>query len=676
MRFRVPLAVVLTVGMAVASAGIATAHGGGEDGHVPANTNYGISPVGYSPLEGVQDGRYTDVWAHEGFAYVGSFQDPDCSNDGVYIADIRDPQQPEYLGQIHSAPGTRVNDVKVTDVGDRDILIFSHEVCGTDVALSSASQMGRDRSEVITDDGVVGQGSDGISLYDVTKPHAPRKLVKGFLETEVHNTYPWTTDEGTYLLVVDDFNVDDTWIVDISNPDDPELLTKTGLGTWLAAGEFDELTSELFLGTFAFPLLHDVWVEFNETEDRWEAVLSYWDAGFIKLDVSDPANPMFLDDSDYLQQDPVLAEERAAFGGRPEGNAHAAVFGGEDNEFIFGGDEDFDATALTITQGDVAAVANDGSDTPPVPDGGLSGPLTYVGEACSSLTATDDPTAIALVERGSCTFTAKAGNVSDAGYAAGILFNSAPNGCSGSISMLVEGDIPFVSVTRAEGFAFMGLSCADEDPVPPIGSTFDPVTVSTSFVGWGYFWALNNQTGTMEVSGTPYGGEGPTVADPMGTVGYYAPEEIADPALASGAGDLTMHNLETDIRNRERTFISWYSLGMRVVEFRDGHFHDNSEGEGSYSWNIHEVGRWIAGDAETPESQLELAPFAAQHGLDVEDLTGSNFWGVTQAEIDGERYILGSDRNTGLWIFEYDCQDPDGTGPLYCGDANETAPSP
>ncbi len=239
MRFRAPLAVVLTAGMALASAGIATAHGGGEDGHVPANTNYGISPVGYSPLEGVQDGRYTDVWAHEGFAYVGSFQNPDCSNDGVYIADIRDPQQPEYIGQIHSAPGTRVNDVKVTDVGDRDILIFTYEVCGTDVALASASQMGRDRSEVITDDGLVGQGSDGISLYDVTKPKAPRKLVKGFLETEVHNTYPWTTDEGTFLLVVDDFNIDDTWIVDISNPDDPELLVKTGLGTWLAQGKFD-----------------------------------------------------------------------------------------------------------------------------------------------------------------------------------------------------------------------------------------------------------------------------------------------------------------------------------------------------------------------------------------------------------------------------------------------------
>lgn len=680
MRYRVPLAVVITGSMALASAGIATAHGGGEDGHVPANTNYGISPVGYSPLEGVQDSRYTDVWAHEGHAYVGSFQEPDCSNDGVYITDIRDPENPEYLGQIHSLPGTRVNDVKVTDVGERDILVFTHEVCGSDFAITSASEVGTDRSEFITDDGIVGQGSDGISLYDVTNPRAPRALVKGFLDTEVHNTYPWTNEDGrTFLLVVDNFNADDTWIVEITNPRDPQLLVKTGLATWLEEGHFDVETSELFLGTFAFPLLHDVWVEHNPVEDRWEAVLSYWDAGFVKLDVSDPANPAFLDDSDYLEQDPILAEERSAFDGRPEGNAHAAVFGGDDNQFIFGGDEDFDAMALTITQGDVSAAANDGSDTPPVPEEGLSGPLTHVGMACDgspAVPAASNPTAIALVERGVCTFTEKAGNVSAAGYAAGVLFNSEPNGCDGSISMLVEGDIPFMSITRAEGFAFMGLDCAAGDTVPAIGTTFDPVTITSSFVGWGYFWALNNQAGPMDVSGPePMTEDGPSASiavEPMGTVGYYAPAEIADPELASGAGDLTMHNLEADIRNRDRTFISWYSLGMRAVEFRDGHFHDDSNNEGSYSWNVHEVGRWIAGDIDSPDSHLELAGFAAQHGLDVEDLVGSNFWGVTQAEIDGERYILGSDRNTGLWIFEYDCQDPDGAGPLYCDESNET----
>lgn len=678
MRIRRSLTMAVAAAMAIGTAGIATAHAPGvADGHIDANTNYGLELVGYSPLQGVQDGRYTDVWAHEGHAYVGSFQNPTCSNDGVYIADIRDPQNPEYIGQIHSAPGTRVNDVKVTDVGDMDVLIFTHEVCGTDVAASSASQMGRDRSEVITDDGLVGQGSDGISLYDVTKPNAPRKLAAGFLETEVHNTFPWTNEEGrTFLLVVDDFNVDDTWIVEITDPRDPVLLTKTGIGTWLDEGIFDLETSELFLGTFATPLLHDVWVEYNEAQGRWEAVLSYWDAGFITLDVSDPADPVFIAHSDYPAQDPVLAAERTAlFGGAPEGNAHAAVFGGDDNEFIFGGDEDFDASAVTLTAGGESIAANNGSDTPPPPQDPIEGELVFVGLACGeSLPVASDPSAIALIERGACAFTTKAAEVTAAGYAAGIVFNrpGVDVGCNDGIGMLVEGTIPMVSITRGQGFDLMGLTCVDDDETPlsgggTEGETFGTASLSSAFVGWGYFWALNNDPAGTTVPGTLASEDGSTSVGHLGTIGYYAPAEIADPQYASGAGDLSMHNLETDMLDRDRTFVSWYSLGMRVLEYRPGHFHTNANGEGSYSWNIHEVGRWIAGG--TPAADAELAPFVAQHGLELADLQGSNFWGVTQTEIDGTRYVLGSDRNTGLFIFEYAC-DEDPQGPLYCGDAN------
>jgi hypothetical protein len=47
---------------------------------------------------------------------------------------------------------------------------------------------------------------------------------------------------------------------------------------------------------------------------------------------------------------------------------------------------------------------------------------------------------------------------------------------------------------------------------------------------------------------------------------------------------------------------------------------------------VHEVGRFIADD-------------------------GSNFWGVHVDELDdGTQIILGSDRNTGLWIFTFSCE--------------------
>ena len=113
-----------------------------------------------------------------------------------------------------------------------------------------------------------------------------------------------------------------------------------------------------------------------------------------------------------------------------------------------------------------------------------------------------------------------------------------------------------------------------------------------------------------------------------------------------------MHNIEADPLTQgvtpsftagPRMFVSWYSLGMRALEYRPGHFHDNSNDEGSYSQNVHEVGRWIAEE-------------------------GSNFWGVhvDEAEVGGEttQIILASDRNLGLYIFTFTCENPDGS--LYC----------
>jgi hypothetical protein len=105
---------------------------------------------------------------------------------------------------------------------------------------------------------------------------------------------------------------------------------------------------------------------------------------------------------------------------------------------------------------------------------------------------------------------------------------------------------------------------------------------------------------------------------------------------ASGFGDLTMHNVEGDPTDANRAFIAWYSLGMRAIEVNTGidvrppgdDWDAATPGvDDYYGNNVTEVGRWIA-----PE--------------------GSNFWGVHVTEVDGQQYILGSDRNTGLHIFQ------------------------
>ena len=64
-----------------------------------------------------------------------------------------------------------------------------------------------------------------------------------------------------------------------------------------------------------------------------------------------------------------------------------------------------------------------------------------------------------------------------------------------------------------------------------------------------------------------------------------------------------MHNVEGDSTTAgetptfdagPRSFISRYSLGMRAVEYRPGHWRTGNGGV--FSWNLHEVGQFIADD--------------------------------------------------------------------------------
>lgn len=620
------------------------------DGHIPANVNYGFNVIGHDVLGGISTGLYTDIWAHEGFAYVGTFQEPDCDRSGVYISDIRDPANPVTVGMIKSPPETRINDVKVTEIGGRDVLIHSLEPCGPLVGNGAAVGGGNGGHQL---------GQFGISLWDVSDPAKPNPLKQNFLDFPVHNTFPWTTAGGkTYLLIVDDIAADDLKIADITKPQSPKLITTTGLATWLETNPEVAADDQLFMGAFAASLLHDVWI--NDMDpgpgEDWRAVLSYWDAGFITLDVNDPHNPIFLGDSTYPDPDPVHGISP------PEGNAHAAVFGGPNFHKIFGGDEDFDSLFTAVIVEGESFPSNQGSDVPQIGPGAdieeLTDQTAYVGQACGgTLTpAADLGAGIALIERGSCTFTTKAQTVQAAGYSAGIVFNSAaPGNCENTVSMLVEADIPMLFVPRSTGFAILGIEGYDPELCPDNESANPPLptpeqlglvaTLGAAFDGWGYLHTLNNSNSQVSVK-QGMGPDAPTVVvDQLGEMGYYAPAEVTDPELATGAGDLTMHNLEIDPNNPDRMFISWYSLGMRAVEWREGHLHDNSNGEGVVSWNMHEVGRFIAGE-EFGEAQ------------------GSNFWGVHVTEVNGEQYVLGSDRNTGLWIFQWVCEDA--TDVLYC----------
>jgi hypothetical protein len=147
--------------------------------------------------------------------------------------------------------------------------------------------------------------------------------------------------------------------------------------------------------------------------------------------------------------------------------------------------------------------------------------------------------------------------------------------------------------------------------------TADVITIPGYFVGFSTGEIMKANEGAAMAAAGIFDGYGylrlMDVTDPANIVevDQFATEGVfANPPIP---GDRTMHNVVVD--GGTNAYISWYAEGMRVVSF--------------------------AGDALT-----ETAHF-------VDTVNGSNFWGVyLHDHPDGETYILGSDRNTGLWIFE------------------------
>ncbi len=514
----------------------------------------------------------TDVWAHGNYAYLGTFDDIVCSLDftGVHIVDVSAPAAPVKVGFVPAKPGTRNNDVKVAHIEtphfSGDILVASNEPCGSPfLPRLHANGLG----------GPPGQG--GLSIWDVTDPSKPRALKQNFLDFGVHNTFIWQQGENAYMMVVDDDNVQDTHIIDITKPQSPREIAVTGQLDWPPdiAAEF---------GDTAAVFLHDIWVQQNG--DRIIAYLAYWDAGLVLLDVTDPANPVFLGDSEYANPDPLSGEF-------PAGDGHVAVPSADGTRVLFG-DEDFAAGALvTFEFNGTSYPVAEGGFTPPtfsLLGGTFTGSVHWTGgEGCTpaEFDRAANPGEVALIQRGTCFFSTKAANAQALGYAGFVVANDAARG-----DAVVTMSAGTADVITIPGY-FVGFSTGETMKANEGGTLF----ARGIFDGYGYLRL-------MDVTDT----------DNIVEVDQFATEGVfANPPLP---GDRTMHNVVVD--GGTRAYISWYAEGMRVVDF--------------------------AGDSLT-----EVAHFV---DTDADGGSTSNFWGVyLHDHPDGNTYVLGSDRNTGLWIF-------------------------
>jgi hypothetical protein len=564
---------------------------GTKEGHLPPSKENvelvgKLSPTGR--FGDIVEGQIADLALFDDVAYLNSWAEESCTRGGVYAVDIRNPRSPKESAFIPALPGNyhgegaHVIEAR-TSAFRGDLLAVNNEYCAD-----------------------VDRGG-GFDLYDVSNPKKPKILVQGFgdfgdegtLEGEAtaahssHSVFLWQDGGKVYAVAVDNEEQHDVDIFDVSDPRNP-----------VPVGEFD--LDELFpqiIDASAFGdeiFLHDMVVK--KIDGVQTMLASYWDAGYVKLDVSDPSAPTYLGDTSFDGPDPLFPDFTP-----PEGNAHQAEFSGNDR-YVLAADEDFGPFRARLTVGgqgfngaeatDTAARIND------LADGALGPGTTFVGRACPGDAvapapaddgdpATDD---IAVIVRGTCSFEEKVNAVKAQGWDGWIVFNDAgrPDGDPLLTAGVVgtAGDLPGIFVTRAD--ALNGIFGITNDAEPPVGTKGQDVSVATAFDGWGYAHLYRNENGKMT------------------EVDTFAINEARDERFATRFGDLSIHEFATDPR-RNLAYSSYYSGGLRVLSFGEK--------------GLDEVGHFI-------------------------DEGGNNFWGVEFTTRKGG-LIAASDRDYGLYLFRY-----------------------
>src|SRR5918994_3241065 len=502
---------LLIVGL-VGTALPAAAHDqhGTEGGHLLGTGESGkIDFVGMVEVSGAGPELIADVAVDPDgdFAYLANWGSPDCglledvpgneaggrkgSDAGGWVVDISDLDNPVEVAFIPMSQDTRPGE------GMQVLHLETAEFTG-DVLAVNEEACGKNFKAVF-------------SLWDVTDPTNPVKLAKNFGDITVdgmkntprdanmtHSVFMWTTGENAYLVAQDSMEIFDVDIFDITDPKHPVLIAELDLN------EFDVDQPDIFL-TASFH--HDVVVK--EIEGRWFMLVSYWDGGWVLLDVTDPANPEFIADTDYDAVDPLLLEELGV-SLPPEGNAHQAEFT-IDNRFIIGTDEDFNPFKLFMSiAGGAAAPVSAGTATPVDedvyigPGETLTAPTTFLGTACGTIAPAATDPAIAVVERGECFFQDKINNVTAAGYDAIIIFNSETGDppCEALLGMLADTEIPAYFVSRSVGYQILGIEGYDpancpggaNPALPAVGTTGETLTLSSQFDAWGYVHLIDAVT--------------------------------------------------------------------------------------------------------------------------------------------------------------------------------------
>jgi hypothetical protein len=606
---------------------------GPSDGHLPGSSS-NVDLVGKLKLTNFV-GDISDVSATQApngkwFAYLGDWG-AKCQTGGVHVVDISNPANPVKTGFLNAGgTGYQTEGIQALHIDTAaysgDILVVSNEWC-------------LPKSNPKLNPG-------GITIWDINDPTNPTRLVDAFGDfdihgsraNEAHSAIAWDAGDEAYVAAIDNEEIEDVDLFEITDPRSPVKLSETRLPGVNVDAYGQEKTSHDF-DVLRFP------------DESWHLMVSDWDAGWIDVDVTDPESPAIVGDFDYAECDQVVTSACP-----PEGNAHQGEWNSDGSLFI-GTDEDFSPfrVPITVTSGSMTGQKIDAGEfgfTKPVasfPDGKVNGPMVFGGYGCPDDTAEiPDPSvlgslgadeeSIIVFERGpvndpnhdqhsACFFSDKIRAGEEAGYDVVIVANhhtgaqggetadaffcggqgspvlgTAAGLCIGHRSMHeLFGKAPDFTVPYPDG------DPGDVEPDP--GDLGPRISAQSEFDGWGYARLIDTSTASTPTE-----------------VGQFNIPETADPDFAAGFGDLTVHEVEVprgdpdeggpNVDDDSLAYFSWYSGGFRVIDITD-------------PANPAEVGHYI-------------------------DPNGNNFWGVALAEDqNGDRIVLGSDRDFGLFIFRY-----------------------
>ncbi len=441
--------------------------------------------------------RAADIWVHGEYAWLGAWS---CGH-GVKVVDISNPRQPLALDALVTDPGSTSEDVVViradTPAFRGDLLAVGLQPCRAG-------------------------GAKGVQFWDVTDPRSPRKL--GFVDTDVpnigvHELHLFQRGDRVFaLLAVPNSEVrygqGDFRIVEATDPANPREIARWGILERL--GPQSEVPSTI---------CHSAWTN----EQGSIAFLSYWAAGVVMLDITEPANPRFLGRTGYQPGE--------------DGNAHS-VWTAKDGKVLLVADEDFTPgrARLEITEPVSLAGPLSASELPfpqTVCRGGdLAGDVFYVGRGCNNDQYLTSPAgAIPLIDDGACTFGEKALRAQAAGAVAVIVARAAtgPPALGNTDSVAIPG----VLLSAADGAR---LQTALSSGRLRVALRADPNDT------WGFLRLFDISN--------------PSSPAPIGTFATPHSRQCPPP----GPGWYTIHN---PFVVGDTAFLSWYADGVRMVDISD-----------------------------------------------------------------------------------------------------------